>query len=1250
MTTEERKIQLGVGVDASGATQGFDQVKQGARDMAQSVAQAGQTASKGLDSVAGGATRAADGFNREEGRMRASMQRVTLDLQTLGKTASEKFEAKINFQGLDPAKFAPYLAALKQAEAAQIGVGTAGKHAGLAIAEGAALSTQQMQGLIHSARGVVDMIAAGQSPMRALVIEGGRLSGTFGGVGNAVSAVSSLITPMRVAFIGAAAAVGGLALALAHAESAARGLASLQAQLAGTGRSDAFSDSGLSDFLKELALAPGVSREAATSIVSELSKVHEIGGGLFKDLARSAAAYAKATGTDVPTAAKTLAQAFSDPEKGAKQLDSALGKLTSTQILAIESLSKKGDFAGAQLALLAALESALKGVVDRGTTPLQESFSKLGNAWEEALHRLDQSTGLRTLNDLLAKTVAAVTFLIENADKVGGLGNVGLSAAPVAGLPLLTGPKTVVSLGKAAFNAVTGGTSQPANPVSSGKIGGQESAPAASAANGSPAPDGKLTDDDIKRGLKAADGYKSQARELADLRVEREKFNKLLNSVPKNSEQGQRFRDAVAGVDEKIASVNKRGGSNEAAQVALAQAQADEKQIQDLLERRKDAFAYSEQFLQGAYQAGEISLKDFLDKQRENTAAGFDAQIATLEEKKARFAKLLADPAFKDPSQRVKVQGDIANLSEEEARLRQQAAQAVELANQRDGASFKQLSQEVLNYRANLLQLQGDEEGAAKIRAQLAIQQAQLQAKKAAGSGTPVSAEDQDATARAITQTNEITAARNKLGAQNQLLQLDEQRLAFLQSSGAIGEFEQLSRLGAARAARLAGLEKELATLEALSKDRPEDLQLKVDVEGFRLQVDQLKRELDPLRDKFEGIFKDAGSTLFEDLMNGTKPKDALKNFFGSIGKQINQSVGQQLSAQLFTKGGPLGEAGGFFADLFGGKDRNKTAAPTAESTAVDRSFASLRTSGIDPTTSALNRLQGAADGAAGSIGRAASPGFTTQPPVADGSGATGDFARFDRQLPSGEQAVMDQFRDAGKSSEALRASNVAAASSVLSMASAASKGGGALSLLPRIISAIQASFASSSGGGGGGLFSAIGGGYGLGGTGFGASLLATDSVAGGSSFADALAAGIIPLSSGGYTGNKDPAKVAGVVHGNEYVFSAQAVKAIGVDRLERMHKNAKSGHMGDGEVPGYADGGYVQVLGSPRSQTMQRSPTQYLMVAPKTDPAPAASGGNHNTIHVSVAMPQGGSRQTAMQFGAEAGRQIQHAMRRNGK
>ncbi|MEF2073481.1 phage tail tape measure protein [Consotaella aegiceratis] len=61
---------------------------------------------------------------------------------------------------------------------------------------------------------------------------------------------------------------------------------------------------------------------------------------------------------------------------------------------------------------------------------------------------------------------------------------------------------------------------------------------------------------------------------------------------------------------------------------------------------------------------------------------------------------------------------------------------------------------------------------------------------------------------------------------------------------------------------------------------------------------------------------------------------------------------------------------------------------------------------------------------------------------------------------------------------------------------------------------------------------------------------------------------------SGGYTGNGATNAAAGIVHGQEYVFSAAATRAIGVRNLDALHGAAK----------GYAGGGYVAPV-SPRMQ-----------------------------------------------------------------
>lgn len=72
--------------------------------------------------------------------------------------------------------------------------------------------------------------------------------------------------------------------------------------------------------------------------------------------------------------------------------------------------------------------------------------------------------------------------------------------------------------------------------------------------------------------------------------------------------------------------------------------------------------------------------------------------------------------------------------------------------------------------------------------------------------------------------------------------------------------------------------------------------------------------------------------------------------------------------------------------------------------------------------------------------------------------------------------------------------------------------------------------------------------------------------VASGTAFA--VAASATGFDRGGYTGGRE-GRAAGVVHGEEFVFSAPAVRRIGVANLEALHR------------PNYASGGYVTPTGA---------------------------------------------------------------------
>lgn len=138
---DDLNIQAGVTVNAEQAERAFTNLGDKAQKMANEVTKAADKAGKATDGMGDGAEKSAEKFTRAESRMRTAIQKSTRELEMLGKTASQKFEAQLEFKGLDKAKFQPFLdelrkaeEATKRAESGLSGLGSAAQAAGRAMA------------------------------------------------------------------------------------------------------------------------------------------------------------------------------------------------------------------------------------------------------------------------------------------------------------------------------------------------------------------------------------------------------------------------------------------------------------------------------------------------------------------------------------------------------------------------------------------------------------------------------------------------------------------------------------------------------------------------------------------------------------------------------------------------------------------------------------------------------------------------------------------------------------------------------------------------------------------------------------------------------------------------------------------------------------------------------------------------------------------------------------------------------------
>lgn len=183
------KIQGVVEVSTEGVESALNRVGTTADGMARKIEASAATAGKAVDSIGSGAGNSANEFTRAEGKIVASIKRATTQLELLGKTASQRLEFKINTQGLDASKFEPALAKLRELEAAQVRVGTAGRGMG----QGLQNTSYQLQDFIVQVNGGVDAT-------RALSMQLPQMLVGFGAAGAAIGVVAALLPNLVSAF------------------------------------------------------------------------------------------------------------------------------------------------------------------------------------------------------------------------------------------------------------------------------------------------------------------------------------------------------------------------------------------------------------------------------------------------------------------------------------------------------------------------------------------------------------------------------------------------------------------------------------------------------------------------------------------------------------------------------------------------------------------------------------------------------------------------------------------------------------------------------------------------------------------------------------------------------------------------------------------------------------------------------------------------------------------------------------------
>lgn len=267
---------------------------------------------------------------------------------------------------------------------------------------GAGLARHELINLGRQVQDVVVSLQGGQGLGTVMLQQGSQIVDVFASsrasIGDfakqATGFFSRFLSAGRLAFGGVAVAITGAGLALnSYLDSQQK----VQMSLLGAGRASGASVSSINATAQAGSSLTGLSVAEARAFAAELASTGKIGQDNLLPLVKIGHDIATVFGIDAVEAAKLLGRAFSDPEKGAAQLNERLGFLDAAMQRQIQNLVAQNRLQEAQRVLQAGVESSLVGVGDAVSTTTK-FWTALGNAasnaWDKIGEGLSRATGI----------------------------------------------------------------------------------------------------------------------------------------------------------------------------------------------------------------------------------------------------------------------------------------------------------------------------------------------------------------------------------------------------------------------------------------------------------------------------------------------------------------------------------------------------------------------------------------------------------------------------------------------------------------------------------------------------------------------------------------------------------------------------------------------------------------------------------------------------------------------------------------
>lgn len=292
---------------------------------------------------------------------------------------------------------------------------------------GVGLARNEWVNLSRQAQDVFVSLTSGQSPMTVLIQQGTQIADVFASSRASFGAVFkqalTYVTPFTVAITGTTAAViAGAAAWYAYAESQH----AVEVALLGIGRGSGLAAEGINKIAQDAARPDRMSISTARSSATSFAATGKIDKSLIPGLTSSSYGYGILTGKSADDAGKDLATAFSDPVRGAEQLNERLGFLNAGLRDYLKNSMAAGDRTSAQTALYNAISAPLDRAAEK-TTALGKAWNFVANAASNAANAI----GKAATGPSLEEKLKAVETQIANLQSAKGFIGIGGRLAPL---------------------------------------------------------------------------------------------------------------------------------------------------------------------------------------------------------------------------------------------------------------------------------------------------------------------------------------------------------------------------------------------------------------------------------------------------------------------------------------------------------------------------------------------------------------------------------------------------------------------------------------------------------------------------------------------------------------------------------------------------------------------------------------------------------------------------------------------------